>query len=236
MLIEFLVLTTRKLPLETQPAPPWDPGKYVCKHSTSCFKNQEERVDWIHKRFLLRWVSLGSQSIHASPHIHILCTRKLPFPEKNGALPAYGSVYLNLCIFSFHFICVKSRGSIYLSLDLTSLPWTRNWSTLENIWDFTTLGSHILRRGGILCPLSGGDCLFQLFLAIPSTHKAFLRWSSFRTWVLMTLNERLTHGFALRMKNNTVPRKANEFLTLTGSLLSWNIGIPSYFFMKPTLD
>ena len=172
---------------------------------TFCLKNQELRSTKL-KRFLFAWISSG------------LCKA---YPSKFKAPVKFYWIFQLSPV-----VCEKWRK--YLSFSRSEISsWPRNWSTLENIWDFTTLGSHILRRGGILCPLSGGDCLFQLFLAISNTHKAFLRWSSFRTWVLMTFNERLAHGFALLMKNNTVPRKANEILTLTGSLLSWNIGIPS---------
>ena len=72
---------------------------------------------------------------------------------------------------------MKSEGSIYLSLDPRSLPGTRNWSTLENIWDFTTLGSHILHRGGILCPLNSaveGIVSFLSFSFLFSMHFSIL--------------------------------------------------------------
>ena len=118
-----------KIAAWTQPAP-WSPGK----HPASKIKNSG-RLNT--KGFYLdRWVSPG---LWISSYILFTCKFK-------DSVNFYWIFQLSLC--------VKSEGSIYLSLDPRSLPGTRNWSTLENIWDFTTLGSHILHRGGILCPLN----------------------------------------------------------------------------------
>ena len=149
MLIEFLVLTTWKLLLEHNPRRGVQANILPQKSRT--------QVDWTRKVS----IQVISPGLWISSYILFTC----------NSINFYWIFQLSLC--------VKSEGSIYLSLDPRSLPGTRNWSTLENIWDFTTLGSHILHRGGILCPLNsaveGGTCLFSLlFIFLFSMHFSIL--------------------------------------------------------------
>lgn len=208
-----------KIAAWTQPAQ-WSPGK----HSAWKIKNSGRLNS---KGFYLREFPRAY-----AKHILLNLKPQLSFTE----------------FFSFHPLCVKSEGSIYLSLDPRSLPGPRNWSTLENIWDFTTLGSHILHRGGILCPLSGGDCLYFLhflFCGIFATKHIALciqflhhfypeSWRCLKTFTT-ALNGRLTHGFSLLMKNNAVLRTANdEGPTLACSLFPWNINIRTRTWFYPS--
>ena len=189
------------------------------------------------------WRSFSSLSVRWCVSSHPVYSQ-IPSPRPGKrSLARLGGTRICQGIFQLSPFVWKVR-EVFIFLEIRdSLPESRNWSTLENIWDFTTLGSHILHRGGILCP-SGGDCLNCVGkLCNFKAHKALL--SAIRTWVLTLFiginigcNERLAHGSRTShyclMKNNMVLRKPNEILKPPEWHPSWNIG--KDFLFTPSLN